>query len=98
MLSFAQLCTSLLFYDFDDNFVKVSLLLAIVLAILFHTSHGQKGGAKNAMRGRGKSRGGGGGSRGGGGNRPGAESDGGRPGVSGNSDRPRACIGLCYLR
>lgn len=59
---------------------------------------GQKGGAKGAMRGRGK----GGKSRGGGGNRGGGYQDAGDFSVGefggGYGGKGRPCIGLCYLR
>ena len=59
---------------------------------------GQKGGAKGAMRGRGK----GGKGRGGGGSRGGGYQDAGDYNMGdrggGYSGKDRPCIGLCYLR
>ena len=75
------------------------MLVAAVLAILLSTCEAQKGGAKNAMRNRGKSSGGGGGSRVGGGNRGVEVAEGGRyTGPGADSSKPRPCEGLCFLR
>jgi len=68
----------------------------VVLAVLISSCEGQKGGAKSAMRNRGR----GGSGRG----RPSMNrnnyGDGGRGGdeTFGNGTGRRACVGLCYLR
>ena len=67
----------------------------LIIASMFDTIHGQKGGAKAGMRGRGRGGGRGGGRRMGG-NR---NSDGGGGlDAFGNGSGRRACVGLCYLR
>eukprot|EP00092_Neocalanus_flemingeri_P015308 GFUD01016556.1.p1 GENE.GFUD01016556.1~~GFUD01016556.1.p1 ORF type:complete len:116 (+),score=35.67 GFUD01016556.1:56-403(+) len=80
--------------------MRVLLLIAALLTILISISDAQKGGAKSAMRNRGKSGGRSSGARGGGGNRATEEAaSGGRfSGAGGNSGKPRPCIGLCFLR
>ena len=65
-----------------------------MLAILLSSFDAQKGGAKNALRNRGKSSGGGGGSRVGGGNRGVEVTEGGRyTGPGADSRKP-----TCFLR
>ena len=74
------------------------LFCLFVVSLLLSSVSGQKGGAKGAMRGRGK----GGKGRGGGGSRSGGYQDAGDftvgefGGGYGGAGRP--CIGLCYLR
>merc|ERR1711981_1297347 len=81
------------------NKMKLSMaVIAVVLAVLISSCEGQKGGAKSAMRNRG--RGGSGRGRspmsrnnyGDGGNR-GPDGD-----TFGNGTGRKACVGLCYLR
>merc|ERR1712241_386059 len=73
-----------------------AVALAVILAVLISSCEGQKGGAKSAMRNRGR----GGGSRG----RTSMSRNYGESGskgpddVFGNGTGRRACVGLCYLR
>ena len=68
----------------------------LVMAVLVKHSVAQKGGAKGAMRNRGK--GGGGGRRGGGGHHAADEDD--VADILDNYDysKPRPCVGLCFIR
>ena len=73
------------------------MVVIVILSVLLHEASAQKGGAKGAMRGRGKGgKGRGGGSRAGGyntGDMDTMDSFGG-----GYSGKNRPCVGLCYLR
>merc|ERR1712106_430888 len=81
------------------NKIKLNLVLFTILLALVSVVNCQIGGAKGAMRGRGKS-----GGRTGGGRRnshnTGADDDDDDSNTYGNNraGRPRPCIGLCYLR
>merc|ERR1712038_331567 len=78
--------------------MKLSLVVvAVILAVLISSCEGQKGGAKSAMRNRGR----GGGSRGRSSmGRNNGSSGGGRGAddIFGNGSGRKACVGLCYLR
>ena len=67
------------------------------MALLLDDCWAQKGGAKGAMRNRGR---GGGGGRSGGGRRDEGEEDDGIQGILGQYDysKPRPCVGLCFIR
>merc|ERR1712241_1104130 len=77
--------------------MKLSLVVvAVILAVLISSCEAQKGGAKSAMRNRGR----GGGSRTGGSRRGNSYSDNNRgpDDKFGNGTGRRACVGLCFLR
>ena len=78
--------------------MKVSVVLILVtVSVLVEVVTGQKGGAKGAMRGRGKgSKGRGGGSRGGANSYGEVDTFDNFGGGYGGKGRP--CVGLCYLR
>merc|ERR1712001_157309 len=78
--------------------MKLSLVVvAVILAVLISSCEGQKGGAKSAMRNRG--RGGGGRGRSSmGRNNYGDSGSRGQDDIFGNGTGRKACVGLCYLR
>merc|ERR1712215_534068 len=80
--------------------MRVLMFATVLLSVCIFTCEAQKGGAKSAMRNRGKSGGRGGGSRGGGARSGGDDGGGGSRYSSArvDSDKPKPCIGLCYLR
>merc|ERR1711997_36065 len=85
------------YYEGEHGNMKLSLVVvAVILAVLISSCEGQKGGAKSAMRNRGR----GGGSRG---QRPMSRNYGdsgsrGPDDIFGNGTGRKACVGLCYLR
>ena len=82
-----------------DTFLHIimKVVVAVILAVLISSCEAQKGGAKSAMRNRGR-----GGSSGRGGTRGrnnyGDSSARGPDDKFGNGTGRRACVGLCYLR
>merc|ERR1712066_375067 len=86
------------YYGGEHGNMKLSLVaVAVILAVLISSCEAQKGGAKSAMRNRGR-----GGSSGRGGSRGRNNyADSGSRGPDdnfGNGTGRRACVGLCYLR
>merc|ERR1711953_1562314 len=86
------------YYGGEHGNMKLSLVVvAVILAVLISSCEAQKGGAKSAMRNRGR-----GGSSGRGGTRGrnnyGDSSARGPDDKFGNGTGRRACVGLCYLR
>merc|ERR1712048_760993 len=83
------------YYGGEHGNMKLSLVaVAVILAVLISSCEAQKGGAKSAMRNRGR-----GGSSGRGGSRRGNNNPSRGPDDKfGNGTGRRACVGLCYLR
>merc|ERR1712110_1059816 len=77
--------------------MKISMVVvAVILAVLISSCEGQKGGAKSAMRNRG--RGGSGRGRSTMGRNNGNNGGRGQDDIFGNGSGRKSCVGLCFLR